>query len=258
MTPFRSLIICTSPRSGSTLLCDLLAQTQVAGHPKSYFHHPSIDSWAEEVGLQRGAGQSDLSLLRRTIDRAVELGTADTGIFGLRMQRGTFPFFADQLGQLHPNIPTDRGRIEHEFGRTLFIHLSRQDKLAQAVSLVRALQSGLWHGRSDGTELERLAPHKDPTYDASHIRAEMDDLLQFEQDWQTWFADQGIDPLPVTYDALSKSPAQALRPILTALGKDPAIADSVKPGVRKLADATSAAWIERFKSENGAGPTAAI
>ena len=42
---FDSYIICTSPRSGSTLLCKLLEATGVAGVPGSHFHDPSISDW---------------------------------------------------------------------------------------------------------------------------------------------------------------------------------------------------------------------
>src|SRR3954470_5825583 len=35
--PTRSYLVCATPRSGSTLLCHLLDQTGVAGHPEEYF-----------------------------------------------------------------------------------------------------------------------------------------------------------------------------------------------------------------------------
>jgi LPS sulfotransferase NodH len=37
MTPLRSYLVCATPRSGSTLLCHLLDQTGIAGHPEEYF-----------------------------------------------------------------------------------------------------------------------------------------------------------------------------------------------------------------------------
>ncbi|MBT6203829.1 MAG: sulfotransferase, partial [Rhodospirillaceae bacterium] len=42
MARYQSYVICTSPRSGSTLLCSLLAATGLAGNPCSHFHDPSI------------------------------------------------------------------------------------------------------------------------------------------------------------------------------------------------------------------------
>src|SRR3954469_18520556 len=37
MTPVLSYLVCATPRSGSTLLCHLLDQTGIAGHPEEYF-----------------------------------------------------------------------------------------------------------------------------------------------------------------------------------------------------------------------------
>ena len=42
MAKYESYVLCTSPRSGSTLLCKLLAATGVAGNPDSYFHRPAV------------------------------------------------------------------------------------------------------------------------------------------------------------------------------------------------------------------------
>jgi len=47
MTNFDSYIICATPRSGSTLLCDLLTETGVAGRPDSFFRYESFTWWAD-------------------------------------------------------------------------------------------------------------------------------------------------------------------------------------------------------------------
>ncbi|HMF66717.1 MAG TPA: Stf0 family sulfotransferase, partial [Phyllobacterium sp.] len=41
MPAARSYVICGTPRSGSTLLCDLLESTGIAGRPASYFRSES-------------------------------------------------------------------------------------------------------------------------------------------------------------------------------------------------------------------------
>ncbi|MGZ5376146.1 MAG: Stf0 family sulfotransferase, partial [Solirubrobacterales bacterium] len=37
MKPARSYLVCATPRSGSTLLCEALKSTGVAGRPEEYF-----------------------------------------------------------------------------------------------------------------------------------------------------------------------------------------------------------------------------
>ena len=68
---FRSYIICTSPRSGNTLLCKLLAATNVAGVPGSHFHVPSLEGWLaaydlHENDFHRGTTPFGQSLRRPT------------------------------------------------------------------------------------------------------------------------------------------------------------------------------------------------
>ena len=139
-------------------------------------------------------------------------------------------------------------RFARVFGPTLFIHLSRIDKVGQAVSYLRAEQTGLWHVAPDVTELERVAPHREPVYDAARLRVIVEMLVDYDRVWNDWFAREGIAPLRLSYDDLAADPGGTLARVLAALGLDPAAADGVTPGVRKLADATSCDWVERFRA----------
>lgn len=251
MPPFQSYVICTSPRSGSTLLCRLLAATGVAGRPASLFHEPSLDDWRERFGLASDAERDERQALAQIFASALERGRGGTGIFGLRLQRHSFGFFREKLAILHPDRHGDLARLEAAFGSTLFIHLTRLDKAAQAVSYVKAQQSGLWHRASDGTELERLSPPREPVYDAALLRSTHDTMTTADREWEAWFAEQGIAPMHLTYETLSADPSAALRRVLEALGLDPAPAANAVPDVARLADATSRDWTERLRSELG-------
>ncbi len=249
MAKYNSFIICTSPRSGSTLLCKLLAETGVSGMPDSYFHESSLDDWLVDLGLEAEETEPEPETLSRIFQAAIEKGSNGTGLFGLRLQRHSFDFFTDKLAVLYPDLPADRDRFAAAFGRTLFIHLTRPDKADQAVSYVKAEQTGLWHRAPDGTELERLAPPADPVYDVDEIRAAYERFDRFDREWQAWFEAQQIAPLRITYDDLSADPQGILRKVLEALGLDGSIAKAVMPGVAKLADATSEDWVRRFRRE---------
>ena len=250
---FTSYIICTSPRSGSTLLCGLLAATGVAGRPDSHFHGPSLDRWITVCDLAGRSFASRHDALLAVFRAVRERGTGGNGIFGLRMQWGSFPAFTDALTDLHPDGPDDAGRIEAEFGRTLFVHLTRPDKIDQAISRVRAEQTGLWHRRADGTELERLAAPTEAHYDRGVIARHVDELTTSDVAWNDWFDRQDIDPLRLTYDELARDPAAALARLLAALDLDPGLARGVKLPTAKLADVISRDWRNRFDAETGNG-----
>lgn len=249
MAPFRSYVICTSPRSGSTLLCKLLTATGIAGNPDSYFHTPSIDDWLRKFDLTAEETASEQEVLSSLFTAAQARGSAGTGIFGLRLQRDSFDFFTQQAGRLNPGLSNDAARFQAAFGKTLFIHLTRTDKIDQAISFVKATRSGLWHRASDGTELERLSPPQEPDYDAAEIARKLSELTALDEEWEAWFTKEEIAPLRITYDEVSVDPIGTLARVLKALRLDPAAAKGVEPATAKLADATSMNWKERFLAE---------
>lgn len=248
---YAAYMICTSPRSGSTLLCKLLAATGVAGKPGSLFHEPSLSEWLDYYGLQNDQASSEANLLEAVFEAALNKGRGGTPLFGLRMQRRSFPYFCTQLKKLHPGLRDDVRRIEAAFGRTLFIHLTREDKLAQAVSFVKADQSGLWHKAPDGRELERLSEHREPVYDAALIGRQMNEMTAYDRDWEAWFRSQGLEPLRITYDALSRDPEAQLLRLFKRLKLDPDAAKGIAPPVARLSDAVNRDWMERYRAEEG-------
>jgi trehalose 2-sulfotransferase len=249
MTAFQSYVICTSPRSGSTLLCTLLAATGVAGRPASYFYGSSVADWLEELGIVPDAGSSEREVLDAAFSEAMRQGRNGTGLFGLRQQQPGLDLLCEKLAVVEPGEMPHSERFARRFGTTLFIHLTRPDKLAQAVSYLKAEQSGLWHVAPDGTELERLAPHREPAYDFDRLRACVETMTAYDRNWEAWFRREEIDPLRISYDELSADPVGTLLIVLEKLGLDRAAADGIEPGVRKLADSTSADWMARFRQD---------
>ncbi|MEM9249800.1 MAG: Stf0 family sulfotransferase [Pseudomonadota bacterium] len=249
MTRPKSYIICTSPRSGSTMLCKLLAATKVAGHPASLFHQPSIEAWLKDYALDATPYASRQAALAGILEAARVRGRGETDVFGLRLQRGSVAFFLDQLRILFPDRPSDVARIEDAFGPTIFIFLSRRDKLDQAISYIRAEQTGLWHRNADGTILERQGIRREDGFDLMAIRAQMAEFAGYDVAWRSWFDAQSIRPLDLSYEQLTQEPQRHLADILRALGEDSAIAQTIPVQTAKLADEISRAWRARFVSE---------
>lgn len=248
-----SYVICTSPRSGSTMLCKLLSATGTAGNPASHFHEPSIDAWFGYYDLNKHSFASEQAALNAIFAAAFRVGQGGTGIFGLRLQRDSFQFFADQIKLLHPCKATDRERMEAVFGNTQFIYLKRESHLDQAISRLRAEQTGLWHRNADGTDLERKEPTYEAGYDYGKIQAFAQQAVEQNEEWVQWFAKQSIAPITITYEELSRRPQAVLSVILTSLGLDASIAENVPLKTAKLADETNLAWRTRFVAETKAG-----
>lgn len=243
---YQSYLICTTPRSGSTLLCKLLAATGKAGYPDSHFHSPSISDWMGYYGISPEKFATERELLIAIFKAAHVRGMGHSGIFGLRLQKNSFDYFLQKLRVLYPDQSSDSKRIQVAFGKTLIIHLVRRNKLDQAISYVKATQTGLWHKAPDGTELERLSAPAEPEYDADAIARHMAELTSMDVQWNSWFVKEGVDPVIIRYDDLSDDPTGVLGELLVHLGLDREIASDIVVPVAKLADATNSRWARRF------------
>lgn len=244
-----SYIVCTSPRSGSTLLCKLLAGTGVAGNPDSYFHRPSVHAWCEDLAVVPDASIPQHELLTKAFRTAIDKGSLKTDRFGLRLQRHSFDFFTEQLAFLYAGYSNNVQRITAAFGRTSFIHLSREDKIEPAVSYLKTEKTGLWHIAPDGKELERLASPKNIFYDLDQIQTLFDEFTKYDYDWQSWFEAENIEPLHPSYESLSEDPIDTLQTVLDFLGLDHFSAIGVQPEVAKMADDINLSWSARFRLE---------
>lgn len=248
----RAYIICGTPRSGSTLVCEMLAASGVAGRPNSYFRPQDVAWWAEQWHVPLAAGIETADFDRAYLSAMRREAAAGTGVVGLRIMYSSLVEAQRRLNRAAGAERSVAEALEHAFGPILYIHLSRGDKLGQAVSLARAEQTGLWHLRADGSVLEGEEQPAEAHYDGERIAAILGELESDDAAWDDYFAAHAIKPLRLTYEGVTKGPQRALGKVLAALGLDPAIAEGQPVPTAKMADAISAEWVARFLGERGA------
>jgi LPS sulfotransferase NodH len=236
-----ALIICATPRSGTTLLCDLLAETGVTGVPNSFYRAESVDNFAAKLGVSDGP-----DFERRYLDAIVAEGRGATDLFSMRVMWPSVATIREALGTVFPDVASDTARIAAAFGTPLYLFVERKDKVAQAISRSKAEQSGLWHRAADGSVREQGGEYRAPEYDRAALDVSIAETTAHEAEWRTWFARETIAPMEMTYEELAADPAAAIRRLMLALGRDAAVADRVSPRTSKLADATSRDWAERY------------
>lgn len=246
---FSAYVICGTPRSGSTLLCEMLAASGVAGRPHSFYRQQSITHWADRWGIDYADGVDTQDFDQRYLNAMLREGTAGTGIFGVRIMWVSVAEAAARLERVHGGTADIAERFEQVFGPTLYIHLTRNDKVAQAVSLLRAERSGLWHLSADGSVLEGADKPEAVTYDADRLAAIVAELESDDAAWERFFTERRITPVRLVYETMTIDPQNALASILAALGRDPAIASTVPVKTAKMGDATNREWVERFEHE---------
>jgi LPS sulfotransferase NodH len=216
--PARGYAICSLPRSGSNILCDLLWQTGVAGRPRELLHETA------RTAQPRPAAEW-MAALR-------EAGSTANGVFAVKL------------------FPPHLARLEGEQGIRFFdwfpglaiVLLRRRDLLAQAVSLALATQTGRWVSSNQ--------PQAAPRYDARRIARMLDHLVEWEAYWRRRFAVTGVTPLELYYEDFAADPAGGANAVLAELGL-PALPVAT-PGsgwLRPQADALNAAWRQRFAAD---------
>lgn len=248
MAPRASYLICATPRSGTTLLCDLLTETGKAGVPHSYYRRQDIAWRAESWGVSQGEpSEFDGAYL----EAVMRVGTGATGVFGLRLMWGTVAELCERLSGLFAGERTTAALLNKAFGPLFYVHVFREDKVAQAISLLRAEQSGLWHLAADGTERQRSAPPAPIGYDGARLAELVDELERDDAAWATYFEQSGISPVTVRYEDLAVHPEREVHKVLSALGHASISITPVVARTAKMADHISHGWRERFRQERG-------
>jgi LPS sulfotransferase NodH len=269
--PDRSYLVCATPRSGSTLLCELLKDTGVAGHPEEYFEakrdtgrppHPG-DYLAD---LPRtGAGIRDdqtpprapphssligLADYRAHLERTFQLGTTPNGVFGTKMMWRHLP----ELQALAGALPEYAGLELPELLTSLFdgpryVWVTRTDKVRQAVSLWRALQTRSWRMERERKEGE----HATPAYRFEGIDHLVSSLHADDTGWQSFFDSRSIPVLRISYeDDLERAPERAVRAVLQHIGARPKRGWRPAEKLQRQADALSDEWVAAYHHDAAA------
>jgi trehalose 2-sulfotransferase len=240
----------------------LLKGTGVAGRPEEFFEavrdtglppHPG----EYLMGLARtGAGIRDddtppeapaystlegIADYRQHLQRTFAWGTTDNGVFASKLMWNQVP----ELQALTGAIPEYRGLEPIElltrlFGDPADVWVTRRDKLRQAVSLWKALQTRSWRD-GGGRRPSEL-----------HYRYEgIDHLVElFESEdraWSGFFTEHRIEPLVISYeDHLERDQDAAVRSVLALIGVPPPVGwEAVQP-MKRQADALSEEWVGAY------------
>jgi len=240
----RSYLVCATERSGSTLLCELLSGTGVAGRPEEPFEFLNATGRVRQPReyFDEDADPGILELLpplepplpsepwSDRLAAALERGTTPNGVFGAKMMWAYLPDFLAH------------GAPEEQLGPLRWVHVEREDSLAQAISLWRAVQTAEWRAEDRNAQVE-------PVFHAGAIAYLKGRLEAHAQAWRDWFAERGIEPLEIAYEAFTREPSATIRAVLEHIGVPAEGVDIPEPPMRRQADARSQEWVDRFRDE---------
>ncbi len=268
--PRRSYLVCATPRSGSTLLCETLLSTGVAGRPREYFEalketglprRPREYFWGlrspevirllpHDANIDHAAERSptwEREDYRRHFDWAVREGTTPNGVFGAKMMWGYFNDFLE----LARGIPRfggmgDGSLLNTAFPELHYVFISRNDKVRQAVSLWRALQTWKWRAET-GASGEEPPPAQRSVYSFDAIDHLLHGLRGQEDAWRGFFFRIGRRPLSIVYEEVVGDLAGALARVLTELDVEPPAGwTPPERSPRRQSDELSESWVQSY------------
>lgn len=188
MKPHTSFIVCATQRSGSSLLCEALWNTGLAGRPDEYFL-PDTEKDYSEIW--------ETSTYVEYFDRVIEEGTTPNGVFGAKIMWDQVGYFKKKVLEIpryaHLKTSDLMGSI---FPNLHYIWIARRDKVRQAVSFWKRIQTGIhsWY--------EDEPPRYTKTLEFDFV--EIDRLVhKFHQSdlyWQSYFRTIGVSPFRVIYE----------------------------------------------------------
>jgi LPS sulfotransferase NodH len=268
--PTRSYLVCATQRSGSTLLCETLRGCGVAGQPREYFEElketgvprrPREYFWGlrspEVIRLLPAESQLDRESEQRPtwsrddyaehFNAALRAGTTDNGVFAAKMMWSYFPDFLE----LMRGIPRfagmgDGSLLNTAFPNVRYVFISRSDKVRQAVSLWRALQTWVWRKESGAPEGEAM-PERRAVYSYDAIGHLLDQLRRHEDAWRGFFFRIGQQPLQLFYEEIAGDPEAAVRRVLDMLAIDGVeIRAPTKRAMSRQSDDISESWVQSY------------
>ena len=234
-------MLATTPRTGSTLLARALWATGWVGAPKEYLNPTQLRDWEVRFGSPTSRARHQL-LRGRAVGLAGRLPWSEARVATHLDRIATHRASASgQVGlKLHHHhrarhLPGDSAHRLLPGAR--WIRLTRADRLGQAISWVRARQTGRWASH----EASRRAPR----YSTRALKRALDAIDQGERGWDRLL--NGHSVLRVSYEQLTADPLAVVNTVLDWLDEPPVHEVSLQ--LQPQADATSEIWRARFVAE---------
>lgn len=219
-------------------MCEALSNTGLAGRPSGYFalgpERALLDHWQ----LTEDDYQTYLA-------KVMALGTTPNGVFGAKIMCFTFPTILAKF----QGIPGCTGKSVPELLSMLFpnlhyIFITRRDKLRQAISYVRALETGVWRqGKRVPTPDYRTLPFNPAAIDARLQQIQQEEIWMHE-----FFERYDIEPFKVVYEDFVEAYEETAKGILRYL--EIPFPRQLEFGEREMirqADAVTEEWVLRYQ-----------
>ncbi len=239
----QDLVVLSTQRSGSTMVCDDLAGTNMLGYPSEYFIKV-IDSFFE-------AGDDGLGAL---IKDAYDRGLSKNRISSVKIMSNQIALIGEVLLKAH--FVNEEGpdlAFARYFKKAMFVRVFRDDKVAQAISRVMARKTDVYHIADNIIGLKgmisKVAKVRDESgveYKASEISVEVGRIEKEERYLDAFVKKLGVKTFDVCYEAAQTDRSYVFE-IASLLGVGAVcLADR---HLKKIGGSQSRQWKDRYSRE---------
>ena len=284
MRPRLSYLICATPRSGSTLLCEALGRTGIAGNPAEHFevlletgsprrprdyfqrsNDPEVWALLDDPAFQDVLGDYGGRFAEHPdrenpswsppdfgelLNRALKKGTTSNGVFGTKIMWAYFRDFvrlarrAGREGVAPCEVPAS---VFPNLRR--YVWVRRDDTTRQAISLWKALQTWTWRqGDSGGSATGKPPGDQELRFSfaaVDHLKLRID---EHNAAWQAFFEDCSVETARVVYEEMVEDYEGTMLRLLEEIGVNvPEDFVVEEPQMKRQADNLSEEWVHRYR-----------
>jgi trehalose 2-sulfotransferase len=240
--PHTSYLVYATVRSGSSLLCEALKNSGLAGRPEEYFWHG-----LENDTFYQGYNPADYAQYVRYV---VESTATSNGVFGAKMMGGYLHSFVRRLRQSATYADPAVALVDimaDLFPNLKAIWLTRRNKVRQAVSWWTTVQSDQWSSAHPSDPTARLE------YNFEAIDHLVQELVMREAALQEHFTECGIKPFVIVYEEFHDAYQETAVATLDYLEiATPAGRTFGERSLQKQANTLSEEWVQRYRQEKQA------
>lgn len=238
----RSYVICSTPRSGSTLLAEAMHRTGKLAIPAEYLEVQAAFPYLH--GRWGCSGFEDY--VRRLHDHR----TDDSGLFGVKAHWHQLVQFSNLSQGAEPFADVDFkvivGVLKRVTPNPAFLFVTRRDKARQAVSHWLATRTHRWI-KLDDEPIDKIPP-----YDLAGIAEFSRGIEASETFWERFFSLANVQPLRIVYEDLVADYADTVRRAARHVGVDAAALAVPPPRMRRQSNEVSVEYADRYRRELGA------
>lgn len=215
----KGLIILSTPRSGSSWLASLTNQTGLMG---------CAEEWLDFAYLKPPKGPKGRPVLNA---KTLKAASTENGHFAIKI-------FPRQLLQVVDEYEYDFVRRAMREQYPMLVFFERKDRKAQAISLVRAMETGQWRAEQPAK--------KQPVYNFGALAQAYFHICRGYDFWHSYLDLLGFPYLKFTYEDLTTDP----KPYLQTVAAHFNLPVPAPRSPRKIQrDALSQEWQQRFKDD---------